>query len=91
MSSPNGFIMSLIASASPTRAIFNLDPAATQAVEYVSPDYIDSSGTGGALPYTKQQIYSQNGTITATTINWSNTAQPPPVGAKITVGYTFVN
>jgi hypothetical protein len=91
MSSPNGFIMSLNASAAPTRAIFNLDPAATQSVEYVSPDYIDSSGTGGVLPYTKQQIYSQNGTITATTINWSNTAQPPPVGAKITVGYTFVN
>ncbi len=91
MSSPNGFIMALNASAAPTRAIFNLNPAATQSVEYVNPDYIDSSGTGGVLPYTKQQIYSQNGTITATTINWSNTAQPPPVGAKITVGYTFVN
>jgi len=72
------------------KAIFNLSTSAICNVEFVDPNNIDSSGTGGALPYTKQLIYSQNGTLT-NTINWSNTSQPPPVGAKITVGYTFVN
>jgi hypothetical protein len=80
----------LQASAAPTKAIFNLEPGAVQNVEYVNPINIDSSGTGGVLPFTKLPIYTFGGTIT-TTFNWNIGNQPPPVGAKITVGYTFVN
>ena len=73
-----------------TRAIFNLETTAQQTVEAVNTNSIDSSGTNNVLPFSKQTIYSLNGVLTST-INWSNTVQPPPVGAKITVGYTFVN
>jgi hypothetical protein len=73
-----------------TRAIFNLETTAQQTVEAVNPNSIDSSGTNNVAPFSKQTIYSLNGTLTST-INWSNTVQPPPIAAKITVGYTFVN
>jgi hypothetical protein len=73
-----------------TRAIFNLETTAQQLVEAVNTNSIDSSGTNNVAPFSKQTIYSLNGVLTST-INWSNTVQPPPIGAKITVGYTFVN
>jgi len=73
-----------------TRAIFNLETTAQQTVDSVSANYIDSSGTSNVLPFSKQTIYSLNGVLTST-INWSNTVQPPPIAAKITVGYAFVN
>ncbi len=73
-----------------TRAIFNLETTAQQLVEAVNPNSIDSSGTNNVAPFSKKTIYSVNGTLTST-INWSNTVEPPPIGAKITVGYTFVN
>jgi hypothetical protein len=82
--------IALQASAAPTKAIFNLEPGAVQNVEYVNPTNIDSSGTGGVLPFTKLPIYTFGGTIT-TTFNWNIGNQPPPVAAKVTVGYTFVN
>ena len=73
-----------------TRAYFNLDNNATQLVEYVSATDIDSSGTLGVTPYSKQLIYSFQGVLTRT-INWSTGAQPPPVLPSRTVAYTFVN
>jgi hypothetical protein len=73
-----------------TRAKFNLETTAQQTVEAVNTNSIDSSGTNNVLPFSKQLIYSLNGVLTST-INWSNTVQPPPVAAKITVGYAFVN
>jgi hypothetical protein len=84
--------LALIASnlSSTTRAIFNLETTAQQTVEAVNPSYIDSSGTNNVAPFSKKTIYSVNGTLTST-INWSNTVEPPPIAAKITVGYTFVN
>ena len=83
--------VTLNASSAGVRAIFNLENSATQTVEYVNATDIDSSGTGGVLPYSKQTIYSFGGTIAATTINWSTGSQPPPLAAKVTVAYTFVN
>lgn len=73
-----------------TKAKFNLSTTATQLVELVNPTDIDSSGNNGVGSPIYQTIYSLNGVIT-TTFNWSNAAQPPPVAAKITVGYTFVS
>lgn len=83
--------VTLNASSAGVRAIFNLENSATQTVEYVNATDIDSSGTGGILPYSKQTIYSFGGTIAPTTINWSTGSQPPPLAAKVTVAYTFVN
>jgi hypothetical protein len=73
-----------------TKAIFNLEPGGTQTVESISPTDIDSSGNNNVGPPVKETIYSLNGTLLRT-FNWSTGNQPPPVGAKITVGYTFVN
>jgi hypothetical protein len=84
-------VVTLNASSAGVRAIFNLENSATQTVEYVNATDIDSSGTGGVLPYSKQTIYSFGGTIAPTTINWSTGSQPPPLAAKVTVAYTFVN
>jgi hypothetical protein len=74
-----------------TRAFFNLDNNAAQSVEYVSATDIDSSGTLGVPQFTKQLIWSFNGVIAGTTINWSTGSQPPPVLPSRTVAYTFVN
>jgi hypothetical protein len=74
-----------------TRAYFNLDNNAAQSVEYVSATDIDSSGTLGVPQFTKQLIWSFNGVIAGTTINWSTGSQPPPVLPSRTVAYTFVN
>lgn len=73
-----------------TRAIFNLANSATQTVEYVNATDIDSSGTGGVLPYSKQTIYSFAGVIAPTTINWGSGSQPPPLEIVRTVAHTFV-
>jgi hypothetical protein len=73
------------------KSIFNLDNSASQTVEYVNATDIDSSGTSGIMPFSKQTIYSLAGTIAATTINWSTGNQPPPIAIRRTVGYTFVN
>jgi hypothetical protein len=87
----NGTLALIASNLTPaTRAIFNLETTAQQTVEAVNTNSIDSSGTNNVAPFSKQTIYSLNGTLTST-INWSNTVQPPPIGAKITVGYTFVN
>jgi hypothetical protein len=74
-----------------TKAFFNLDNNASQSVEYVSATDIDSSGTLGVAPFTKQLIWSFNGVIAGTTINWSTGSQPPPVLPSRTAAYTFVN
>ena len=73
------------------RAIFNLDNTASQTVEYVNATDIDSSGTSGVMPFSKQTIYSLAGTIAPTTINWSTGNQPPPIAVSRTVAYAFVN
>jgi hypothetical protein len=92
MINPGGSNMALQASSlSPsTKALFNLATSAVQLVENVNPNNIDSSGNNGVGSPIYQTIYSQNGTLT-TTFNWSLGNQPPPVAAKVTVGYTFVN
>ena len=82
--------ITLSSSTALTKAIFNLETVAQQQVEVVSPTDIDSSGNNGVGSPIKQTIYSLNGTLTRT-FNWGTGVQPPPVGAKITVGYTFVN
>lgn len=93
-------IMSCISSTAPitlnssipgTRAIFNLDNSATQSVEYVNATDIDSSGTLGVAPFSKQTIYSFGGTIAPTTINWNTGSQPPPLNPLSgSVYYTWV-
>jgi hypothetical protein len=80
----------LNASTPGTKAKFNLSTTATQLVELVNPTDIDSSGNNNVGAPIYQTIYSLNGVLT-TTFNWSNAAQPPPVAAKVTVAYTFVN
>ena len=73
-------------------AYFNLDNNASQLVEYVTATDIDSSGTLGSTPYTKQLIYDFQGVLTPSrTINWSTGAQPVPVLPSRTSAYTFVN
>lgn len=74
-----------------TRANLNVDSPGVPNVEYINATDIDSSGTNGALPYTKVPIYSLGGTIAATTRNWNTGNQPPPVLPSRTVAYTFVN
>ena len=71
------------------KAIFNLDNTASQTVEYVNATDIDSSGTSGVMPFSKQTIYSLAGTIAPTTINWSTGNQPPPIAVSRTVAYAF--
>ena len=83
--------VTLNASSVGVRAIFNLSNSATQTVEYVNATDIDSSGTGGVLPYSKQTIYSFAGVIAPTTINWGSGTQPPPLAITRTVAHTFVN
>jgi hypothetical protein len=73
-----------------TKAYFNLDNNASQLVEYVNATDIDSSGTLGVAPYTKQLIYSFQGTLTRF-FNWATGTQPPPVLPSRTAAYTFVN
>jgi hypothetical protein len=73
------------------RAIFNLDNVASQTVEYVNATDIDSSGTSGIMPFSKQTIYSLAGIIAPTTINWSTGNQPPPIAVSRTVAYAFAN
>jgi hypothetical protein len=73
------------------KAIFNLDNTASQTVEYVNATDIDSSGTSGVMPFSKQTIYSLAGTIAPTTINWSTGNQPPPIAVSRTVAYAFAN
>ena len=82
--------ITLNSSVSSSYAYFNLDNNATQLVEFVSATDIDSSGTLGVTPYSKQLIYSFQGVLLRT-INWSTGAQPPPVLPSRTVAYTFVN
>jgi hypothetical protein len=82
--------ITLNSSVASSYAYFNLDNNATQLVEYVTATDIDSSGTLGVTPYTKQLIYSFQGVLLRT-INWSLGAQPPPVLPSRTVAYTFVN
>jgi hypothetical protein len=83
--------VTLNASSVGVRAIFNLSNSATQTVEYVNATDIDSSGTGGVLPYSKQTIYSLAGVIAPTTINWGSGSQPPPLAITRTVAHTFVS
>lgn len=84
--------ITLNSSVASSYAYFNLDNNATQLVEYVTATDIDSSGTLGVVPYSKQLIYDFQGVLTpARTINWSVGAQPPPVLPSRTVAYTFVN
>jgi hypothetical protein len=92
MLNPGGSNMALQASSlSPSpKALFNLAQSAVQIVENTNPNNIDSSGNNNVGLPIYQTIYSQNGTLT-TTFNWSLGNQPPPVAAKVTVGYTFVN
>jgi hypothetical protein len=71
------------------KAIFNLDNTASQTVEYVNATDIDSSGTSGVMPFSKQTIYSLAGTIAPTTINWSTGNKPPPIAVSRTVAYAF--
>jgi hypothetical protein len=90
MTSINGTQVTLASSVASSYAYFNLDSNATQLVEYVTATDIDSSGTLGVVPYSKQLIYDFQGVLTRT-INWSVGAQPPPVLPPRTVAYTFVN
>ncbi len=84
-------IITLNSSIPGTRAIFNLANSATQNVEYVNATDIDSSGTLGVAPFSKQTIYSFGGTIAPTTINWSVGSQPPPLNPLSgSVYYTWV-
>jgi hypothetical protein len=84
--------ITLNSSVASSYAYFNLDNNASQLVEYVTATDIDSSGTLGVVPYTKQLIYSFQGVLTPLrTINWSVGAQPPPILPSRTVAYTFVN
>jgi hypothetical protein len=82
--------ITLNASTAGVKAIFNLENSASQTVEYVNATDIDSSGTLGVLPYSKQLIYSLAGVIT-TTFNWSTGNQPPPIAITRTVAHTFVS
>lgn len=82
--------ITLNASTAGVKAIFNLDNSASQTVEYVNATDIDSSGTLGVMPFSKQLIYSLAGVIT-TTFNWSTGNQPPPIAITRTVAYTFVS
>jgi len=81
--------ITLNASTAGVKAIFNLENSASQTVEYVNATDIDSSGTLGVMPFSKQLIYSLAGVIT-TTFNWSTGNQPPPIAITRTVAYTFV-
>lgn len=82
--------ITLNASTAGVKAIFNLDNSASQTVEYVNATDIDSSGTLGVIPFSKQLIYSLAGVIT-TTFNWSTGNQPPPIAITRTVAHTFVS
>ena len=84
--------ITLASSVANSYAYFELDNNASQTVEYVTATDMDSSGTLGVAPFTKQLIYNYQGILTpARTINWALGAQPPPVLPSRTVAYTFVN
>lgn len=91
MVNPAAGTLTLNASSSPTKAKFYLGLSAIQEVSNVNPTDIDSHGANNIGPPIYQTIYSQNGVITASTWNWSIGNAPPPIAAKVTVGYTFVN
>lgn len=91
MVNTGGSFLTLNASTSPTKAKFYLGLSAIQEVSNVNPTDIDSHGANNIGPPIFQTIYSQNGVITASTWNWSIGNAPPPIAAKVTVGYTFVN
>ena len=84
--------ITLASSVANSYAYFELDNNASQTVEYVTATDMDSSGTLGVAPFTKQLIYNYQGILTPLrTINWALGAQPPPVLPSRTVAYTFVN
>jgi hypothetical protein len=91
MINAQGSILALNASTPGTKAKFYLGLSAIHEVVSVNPTDIDSHGNNNIGPPVYQTIYSQNGVITSSTWNWSVGNQPPPIAAKVTVGYTFVN
>jgi hypothetical protein len=72
-----------------SQAYVELNIGGGQLMYNINATDIDSSGTLGVLPYTKQTIYSLGATLN-NTINWS-ASLPTPSGGAGTVAFTFVN